>query len=65
VFKILKKILSIPGFGNKVNFQKVLIAIIRHVFKHKDISVRQEAQTVVKDIMLTMKIRIYISTITE
>ncbi|CAI2387636.1 unnamed protein product [Moneuplotes crassus] len=65
VFKILKKILAIPGFGNKVNFQRVLIAIINHVFKHKDVSVRQGAQTVVKDVMLTMKIRTYISTITE
>lgn len=64
-FKILKRILAIPGFGQKVNFQKVLIAIVKHVFKHKDVSVRQEAQTVVRDVMLTMRIRTYISTISE
>jgi len=65
VFKILKRILVIPGFGNKVNFQKVLIAITKHVFKHRDVSVRQEAQSVVKDVMLTMKIRIFISSVTD
>ena len=65
VFKILKRILAIPGFGNRANFQQVLLSIVKHVFKHKSITVRQDAQTVVRDIMLTMKLRTFISTVVE
>lgn len=65
IFKILKRILAIPGFGNKANFQHILLAIVKHVFKHKNINVRSEAQVVVHDIMLTMKSKTFLSTLAQ
>ena len=65
VYKILKHILAIPGFGNKANFQKILVSIIKHSFKHNSHIVRNDAQMIVMDIMLTMKSRTFISTMSQ
>ena len=65
IFRVVKKILAIPGFGNKGNFQSIAISIAKYSFKHKVVSIRQEAQIVMREIMLTMKSRIFIGTMVD
>ena len=65
IFRIIKKILEIPGFGNKGNFQNIAISIARYSFRHKVVAIRHEAQVIMKEIMLTMKARTFIGTMTE